>query len=380
VQQGHAHYFLRLAEEARPHLYQPERDIWLERLEREDANLRAALAWSKANQDAVEIALRLGVALSFYWFLHDAVHEGRAWLEEMLARTGSSERSAARGRALWGAGWLAWAEGDFEAASSRAEEALPIVREAQDKQWTAFAEWLLGIVRMCQGNTAMARSLFEESLTLFKDQGDVWNEAFTHYHLGISAYRSGDPAAARAHYEESLRLFQEQGDVLWASLALTALQVMVSTQGDQEIARSLDQQLQPLMQQARNRGEIVQFLINTGDIWLHRWGDKQQAKILYREGLSLWRDLHREEHWIGTVKGLAGLAEVAATQGQAKRAGRLFGAAVTLLPSTSSYREEINRRIAAARAPLDAATFEVGWAAGQAMTEEQAITEALQDV
>ena len=213
----------------------------------------------------------------------------------------------------------------------------------------------------------------------FKDQGDVWNEAFTLYHLGISAYRSGDPAAARAHYEESLRLFQEQGDVLWASLALTALQVMVSTQGDQEIARSLDQQLQPLMQQARNRGEIVQFLINTGDIWLHRWGDKQQAKILYREGLSLWRDLHREEQGIGTVKGLAGLAEVAATQGQAKRAGRLFGAAVTLLPSTSSYREEINRRIAAARAQLDAATFEVGWAAGQAMTEEQAITDALQD-
>jgi hypothetical protein len=157
------------------------------------------------------------------------------------------------------------------------------------------------------------------------------------------------------------------------------LQVVVWTQGDQEMARSLDQQLQLLMQQARNRGALVLFLINMGEIWLHSFGDKQQAKVLYRGGLSRWRDLHRVEQRIGIVKALAGLAEVVVAQGQAERAGRLFGAAARLLPSTSSYREEVNRRSAAARAQLDAATFEVGWAAGQAMTEEQAITEALQD-
>ena len=85
------------------------------------------------------------------------------------------------------------------------------------------------------------------------------------------------------------------------------------------------------------------------------------------------------EQWLGIVTGLAGLAEIAAAQGQAERAGRLFGAASRLLPASSSYREEVHRRSAAARAQLDAATFEVGWAAGQAMTEEQAITLALQD-
>jgi hypothetical protein len=70
---------------------------------------------------------------------------------------------------------------------------------------------------------------------------------------------------------------------------------------------------------------------------------------------------------------------VVVAQGQAERAGRLFGAAARLLPATSSYREEVNGRIAAARAQPDAATFEVGWAAGQAMTEEQAVALALQD-
>src|SRR6266571_4116672 len=99
VQEWHAHYFLRLAEEVEPHWSNPEGDIWLEQMEREDANLRAALAWSKANQDGVEIGLRLAGALYFYWFLLGSLREGRTWLEEMLARSGSSDRSAARGKA-----------------------------------------------------------------------------------------------------------------------------------------------------------------------------------------------------------------------------------------------------------------------------------------
>jgi hypothetical protein len=72
-----------------------------------------------------------------------------------------------------------------------------------------------------------------------------------------------------------LRLFRKLGDVLYAAVVLSALAVMASTQGDKEMARSLDQQLQPLMQQARNRGELGILLINIGDIWLHRYGDEQ---------------------------------------------------------------------------------------------------------
>jgi len=66
-------------------------------------------------------------------------------------------------------------------------------------------------------------------------------------------------------------------------------------------------------------------------------------------------------------------------QGQAERAGRLFGAADRLLPSASNYREELNRRVAEARAHLDATAFTAGWTAGQAMTLEQSVTDAFQD-
>ena len=132
------------------------------------------------------------------------------------------------------------------------------------------------------------------------------------------------------------------------------------------------------MQQAHDRGTLGLFQINTGDVFRQN-GEEHMAQASYREGLRLWQEMHLVEQQLGIVKGLAGLAEIAAAQAQAERAGRLFGAAARLLPVTSSYREEMNRRSTAARAHLDAATFEVGWTAGQAMTEEQVVTFALQD-
>ena len=121
------------------------------------------------------------------------------------------------------------------------------------------------------------------------------------------------------------------------------------------------------------------ILINIGDIWLYQNGDEQQGKMLYKQGLNLWQDMQRVDNGLGIVKGLAGLAEVAAAQGQAERAGRLFGTADRLLPPASFYRDDVNRHVAEARAHLDATAFTAGWTAGQAMTDEQAIAEALQD-
>jgi hypothetical protein len=121
------------------------------------------------------------------------------------------------------------------------------------------------------------------------------------------------------------------------------------------------------------------LLISMGDSWLHQYGGEQQAKMLYKQGLNLWQDMQRADNGIGIVRALAGMAEVAAAQGQAERAGRRFGAADRLLPSAGLYRDDVNRRVAEARAHLDATAFTAGWTAGQAMTEEQAVTDALQD-
>jgi predicted ATPase len=379
VRERHAQYFLRLSEEAELHLYRPAgRESWLERLEPEDANLRVALAWCEARPDRVETGLRLAGALAWYWYLRGSLHEGRTWLQALLARSTSSNRSVVRGLALAGAGMLAFFGGDFAAAAPQEEEALSIAHEVGDKHLLAYVGWILGMVRVYQGDIEAARSLFAESHSLFKEVGDTSGEAHTLLALGLITHRSGDLATARAQFEEGLRLFQEQGDVLHASMMLNTLQGMVSTQDDQEQARSLRQQALPLTQQAHDRGTLGLFLINTGEIF-HQYGEEHMAQANYREGLRLWQEMQQVEQRLGIVKGLAGLAEIAAAQGQAERAGRLFGAAARLLPATSSYREEVHRRSTAARVHLDAATFEAGWTAGQAMTEEQAVTLALQD-
>jgi predicted ATPase len=379
VRERHTQYFLRLSEEAELHLYRPAgRESWLERLEPEDANLRVALAWCEARQDRVETGLRMVGALAWYWYLRGSLQEGRTWLEALLGSTASRDLSVVPGLALAGAGMLAFFGGDFAVAAPLEEEAVSIAHEVADKQLIAYAGWILGMLRVSQGDIEAARSLFEESHSLFKEVGDAEGEAHALLALGFIAHRSGDGVTAHAQLEESLRLFQAQGDVLHASMVLSVLQGMVSTQGDQELARSLRQQTLPLTQQTHDRGTLGLFLINTGELF-HQYGEEHMAQANYREGLSLWQDMQQVEQRLGIVKGLAGLAEIAAVQGQAERAGRLFGAAARLLPATSSSREEVHRRIAAARARLDTATFEAGWAAGQAMTEEQAITEALQD-
>jgi hypothetical protein len=116
---------------------------------------------------------------------------------------------------------------------------------------------------------------------------------------------------------------------------------------------------------SRDRGRLGIILINTGDVWLHHYGDEQEAKLLYQQGLHLWQDMQRVDNGLGIVRGLAGMAEVAAAQGQAERAGRLFGVADRLLPSASNYRDDLNRHVAEARMHLDATAFTAGWTAGR---------------
>ncbi len=176
-----------------------------------------------------------------------------------------------------------------------------------------------------------------------------------------------------------MRLFQVQGDAFAVTLLVSALQVVLVPQGDEKTARSLYEQSLPLLGATRDRGRLGMILINIGDSWLHQHGGEQQAKMLYRQGLNLWQDMQRVEQGIGIVRALAGLAGVAAAQGLAERAGRLFGIADRLLPSASLYRDSVSRSVAEARAHLDATAFTVGWTAVQAMTEEQAVIDALRD-
>ena len=383
VQQRHAAFFLALAEATEPHLRSADRDIWLEQLEVEHDNFRAALSWSRTNSGEEQVGLRLAGALTWFWYLRGYIYEGRIRLEEVLAMTNDADRSPARGKALYGAGILACAQADYVAADVWAKECVSIFRARGDTQWIAYGETLLGMVRLGQSQTEPARALLEESRTLQQAIKDTWGEATTLYYLGMAASMSNDLVAARAFYEESLAHFRHLGDTLGTALLLSALGVVDARQGDLVTTQSLFEQSLPLMRTTGDLRDLAMLLAKAGWMQLLR-GDPKQAGNLLREGLRLWRDAQRPDQGPSIIMSLAGLASIAAALEQAERAGQLFAAAQTLFPPTNTFlddarRADIDHSLAEARAHLDAVAFAAGWAKGQAMTVRQAISYALQE-
>src|SRR6266704_2032949 len=121
---AHAHYYLRLAEDAEVEIGGPQQAAWLHRLEREHDNLRAVLQWSleqAGNKEAIErersmeTALRLGGALRSFWVVHGHLSEGRSFLERALAAREGIE-SSVQAKALIVAGHLAFIQSDYDRA------------------------------------------------------------------------------------------------------------------------------------------------------------------------------------------------------------------------------------------------------------------------
>src|SRR5918993_70569 len=129
VRRAHAEYFLALAEEAEPMLWGAEDAAWLDRLEPEHDNVRAALAWAIERGEA-ELGLRLAGALRPFWYARGHFDEGKRWLEAVLAKGREGTPVAARTKALEGLSWLADAQGDLDRAEAAAEEGLQLSTKA----------------------------------------------------------------------------------------------------------------------------------------------------------------------------------------------------------------------------------------------------------
>jgi tetratricopeptide (TPR) repeat protein len=382
VRHRHADYYLHLAEAAEPHLLRPERGVWLERLDRAHDNMRAALAWS-SEHDAVGIGLRLAGAFTWYWYLRGNLQEGRTFLERLLAQDVQAESSAARGKALYGASLLTLTQGDIEIANQEAEESVLLFRGLADPYWLALALARLGDIQMSQGKLEVARASLEESRHLFQQQHLPLMEAFVLRYLGQVAFANHDVTEAKTLFQQSLALFQRERDILGEAVTLGALGAVAMAQGDIMEAQALVNESLPLMRVAGDPRYLKQFLLMAGTVRLRR-GDVQQAHNLFTESLRLWNSTEDQENAAGVRWSLIGLAEVAATQGQAERAGRLLGAAEMCSPRLFNYFEEmgtinLDQEIAQVRTRLDPAAFEDGRAAGQLLTKEQAISYALQD-
>lgn len=412
----HVEFFLELAEEAEAHLTGTEQSDWLERLETEHDNLRAAIAQALAreeqrrNEDGAaraapytDAALRIAAALGRFWVVRGHLTEGRAQLARALAS--AADTAAVRAKALNVAGNLAFRQADYPAARSLLDESLAICRQLGDRSGTAYSLNSMGGVAFAQNDYESARSLYEESLAIRRGLGDRWGIAGSLNNLGTVAFSQKDYREARSLGEESLALLRELGDRSGTAHALNNLGMVAYAHEDYEAARSLHEESLAMRRALGDRLGIASSLHLLGDVAVkHR--DYRSARSLYQEGLAM-------RHELGDRWGIAGLLEALASltceahgerddsggagtaerfSGQAtvdpsspwRRAARLFGAAEAFRESIgislhADEEEDHCRDVARARGMLGEEAFAAAWAEGRAMTLERAIADALDD-
>ena len=377
ARQRHASYFLALAERAEPALFGPTQKTWLDQLTREHENLHAAL--THASRTAGDAGLRLAAALHRFWEIRGHFTEGRSWLAQMLAQHPDAAMSL-RAKTLDAAASLATRQGDYTGAYSLYEQALRFFYHLEDSPAIANTLRGLGIVADNQGNFALARSYFEQSLDIARQSGDARGIAVALNNLGWVADQQGDYARARALYQECLPIAREVGDKIAIANTLLNLGLTVEQQGESVSARALMEESLSTFRDIGHKSGIALVLLNLGNL-AESQTDLALAEGYFSESLKLRHEANEKRP---IARNLDGLAQVDWAQGQPARAARLFGAAEALreslgIPILPIYLPEHQREVAAVRTALGETAFEKEWAAGRALTLEQAVALALLD-
>ena len=167
---AHAHHFLALAEAAAAHLpCGPDEILWLDRLEREHDNLRAALDWALAQRKA-ETAARIATSLRWFWDAHSHIRVGRHFLDAVLA-LGDDVPRGLYAKALDGAGMASWRQGEYDRGIALHAEGTEISRALGDSTTLALCLANRGIALALVGEFVRAAVDLQESVALARTAG-----------------------------------------------------------------------------------------------------------------------------------------------------------------------------------------------------------------
>jgi predicted ATPase/class 3 adenylate cyclase len=400
VRKAHAVYFMELSERADLERASDSPE-WLDRLEQEHDNLRAAMHWSLEDMEGCkEIALRLGGALRTFWYSRGYLSEGLDFLERALVGSDEVEEPM-RAAALYAAARLyevrgdydraepflvqslalyrelgnpariayalhlqadiAWRRGILDMARSLAEESLAVFRELGDRGAIASLLLHLGALAADQGEYARARDLLEESLAINRELGDKGSIADSLFNLARANFFSGSElGAARVLLEESLSLFRQLSDKESIGYCLCLLGLLTLEQGDVTTARSLVEQSVALFKE-RRQAHGMALSTSAMAMVIAAQGDNAVARALYDAALT---EARKAGDKLIIASGLEGLSRVLVALGEYERAVQLRAAAETL-------REAIGAPIPAVERPADEQAAKVAreWLGEEAFAE-----------
>ena len=374
-------WFLGEAERAEPELKGPDQGAFLNLLDEEHDNLRAALAWALQRGDTID-GLRLAVTLSRFWLVRGYLSEGRRWLEFTLAASPDATASD-RAKALIAASTLAWHQGDYDSVGPLAETALRISRELGDKVGVAEALCRLGELRTMMGDHIAAWSLFEQSRAAWGESGAkrgvIQSLNVPLHDLGTLACEQGDYDAAERLFEEALDIANEHGNTVDVVHHLSGLGHVARGRGDHRAARSFyEESLAAARRLGYRRMATFDLQYLAGLAWAA--GDLPRAATLYRDALAYFGPAGDD---LGIARCLEGLSKVAAKEGAHGRAARLSATSERLReamhsPLPPSELADYQFALDSARAGLGPDDYEAARAEGRRMDLNDGIRAALQ--
>jgi predicted ATPase/class 3 adenylate cyclase len=335
VRRRHAEHFLVFAEEAYPQLAGGDPKEWLDRLEAEHDNFRAAFDQCEAAGES-QHRLALAGALWKFWYGRGYRVEGRDRLERALAVDESP--TAARARALNGATGIAGEAGDVAAARVWGEEALALHRQLGDEWGIANSIFMLGHLAADVRDWESARELFEESGRAFADLGDEHYELLADSLVAWTSEELGDIERGRVLEEETLRRARVSGNRRIEAMALKGL-----------------------AWHAREEGRI------------------EDALSLLNQALVIHRELGERIEIAGV---LSAFARVLAVAGRSEDAVQLLSASHRLYDEYGTSQTWVSHRdeetLEMLHAQLDDAAFEKAWEEGRKLTADEAVALALE--
>ena len=334
LRQRHAEYIATLAEFAQPELTGRDQVVWVQRLEAEQENVRAAIAWGLEHQPLV--AARLVAALGNFWFNHGQFAEARHWVDSTLAL--SDLPAKLRISALDVAGSLRREASDYARAATLHEEQLALARAVGDSRGIALSLQRLGANARVQGDYGRAHELRGEAVDRFREIGGLPDLAVALSELAITEAAVGTYERARALFAESLGISESLGDLARMASALNNLAGSALAAGKAEDAR------EPL-------ARALTLSLTIGDVHL-------------------------------VACALDCSAELEQTAGHWERAALLWAAsdAIDEALGVRRHPDELpahELRVAATRANLQESVFAAASQQGRAMTPEQAVAYAI---
>ena len=338
IRERHAEHYAALVISSEEGLQGPDQARWLEILEREHDNVRAALGYYASRPDLCVRALTLVGAIGRFWTVRGYLVEGRNWIESLLA-CAPDEPSVARATACRTAGQIAYWQGDAAAGRRFGQESLAICRSLDDREGEIKSLFRLGFACLGDGDLECARADFEEALALLQASETPVGLPHLLNAVGEVAFAQGEFAEAHARFDEALAGFRQEAD----------------------------------------RRSIASVLKNLAGVAVEE-GDHAAAFRSLAEGLQIRRELNNLP---GVAATLDSFAVLAGAQGRSARAAVLLAAADALHQTCGSRPEAIEApRIQATRATALNALgdrFAAHWSEGADASMETTVDLALSD-